>query len=81
MEWVSYGLNLHRTSNLPECSGLKIIMILLLLLYVISLVTVLQFSCTGAIVENGEHVDCEVRFLEVWAMGKIAIFPESLTWL
>ena len=51
----------------------------LLLWYVISLVTMLQFSHTEVIVEDGEHVDCEVRFLEGWAVGKIAIFSDSLT--
>ena len=75
---ASYGLNLHRTLNLAESSGLRIITILLLLL--LYLFTVLQFSHTGAIVEDGEQVDCEVRFLEGWAVGKIAVFPESLAW-
>ena len=42
-------------------------MILLgLLLYVFSQVTMLQFSCTGAIAEDGKCVDCEARFLEGW---------------
>ena len=81
MEWVSSGLDLHRTLNLVELSGLRIIIILLLLLlYIISLVTVLQFSHTESAVEDGEQVDCEARFLEGWALGKIAVFPESLIW-
>ena len=55
MEWVSYRLSLHKTLNLAESSVLRIIMILLLLLlYVISLVTMLQFSHPGTIVEEGE---------------------------
>ena len=64
-----------------ESSGLRIIMILLLLLlYVISIVTVLQFSCKGAIAEDGKPLDSEVRLLEVWAVGNIVIFPESIAW-
>ena len=54
--------------------------LLLLLLHVMSLVTVLQFSHTGAIVEDGDRVYCEVTFLEGRAVGKISIFPDSLAW-
>ena len=82
MDWAGYGLNLPWNLNVAEASGLMIIMILLLfLLYVISLVIMLQFSHPGAIVENAEHVDFEARFLEEWTVCKIAVFPESLTWL
>ena len=78
-EWASYELNLHRTLNPAEISGLRIIMtFLLLLLYVINLVKMLQFSHTGTIVEDGEWEDCEERVLEWWAVGKILIFQESL---
>ena len=79
MEWGSYGLNLHDTLNLAESSSLRIIMIfLLLLLYIISLVTVVQFSHPGTTTEEGERVDCKARFLEGWPVGKIVIFPEYL---
>ena len=82
MEWGSYGLNLHDTLNLAESSSLRIIMIfLLLLLYIISLVTVVQFSHPGTTTEEGERIDCKARFLEGWPVGKIVIFPEYLAWL
>ena len=40
--------------------------LLLLLLYVISLV------------KEGKGVNCKVRFLEGWPVGKIVTFPEYL---
>lgn len=42
--------------------------VFLLLLYVISLVAVLHFRHTGAIVEDGECLDCKARILEGWVV-------------
>lgn len=54
--------------------------LLLFLFYVISLVTVLQFSYPGTIAEEGEWVECKARFLEGWTMSKIVVVPEYVTW-
>lgn len=73
MECTSSGFNLSITLNPAGPSGLRTIMILLppvflLLLYVISLVAVLHFRHTGAIVEDGECLDCKARILEGWVV-------------